>query len=129
MAVLRDMVQPSWRSIYLPNSPLPAPFLLAGQIHHSRCSPQIVEMSLDQGQDLGMTLKPRNLLRGEITHSVAKEEDANILHELGYRDEKIRFFTHLHRNRKLIQSMAAHQLSITEIDACHLVDVEDGCLL
>lgn len=44
-------------------------------------------------------LKPRRLLRGEITYAAAKEQDANILHELGYRDQKIRFFTHLYQEQ------------------------------
>ena len=70
-------------------------------------------------------LKPRHLLRGEITYSVAKEEDANILHELGYRDKKIKYFTHLYRNRKVIERTVAHHLGLTSADRCHLVDVED----
>lgn len=37
-------------------------------------------------------LKPRSLLRGDITYDAAKDSDANILYELGYRDQKIRFF-------------------------------------
>lgn len=37
----------------------------------------------------------RRLLRGEITYATAKEQDANILHQLGYRDQKIRYFTEI----------------------------------
>lgn len=69
-------------------------------------------------------LKPRLLLRGEITYDSAKEKDANILHELGYREQKIRFFTHLYRNRKLIESTAAHHLNFAA-KSCRMVDVED----
>ncbi|TPX22606.1 hypothetical protein DIZ76_014483 [Coccidioides immitis] len=72
-----------------------------------------------------VTLKPRRLLRGEITYSAAKTQDANILHELGYRDQKIRYFTHLYRNRKLIETIVAHRLGLASANACHLVDVED----
>lgn len=50
-----------------------------------------------------LALRKRRLLRGEITYAAAKEQDANILHQLGYRDQKIRYFTHLYRNRKLIE--------------------------
>jgi len=60
-----------------------------------------------------------------MTYSVAKEQDANILHEIGYPKEKTRYFTHLYRNRNLIESVIAQQLGITAIDACHLVDLED----
>lgn len=69
-------------------------------------------------------LNPRRLLRGEITYDAAREQDANILHELGYRDQKIRFFTHLYRRRKLIETIVADHLGLS-IDTCHLVDVED----
>ena len=70
-------------------------------------------------------LKPRRLLRGEITYSAAKEEDHNVLHELEYRHQKVKFFTHLYRNRKLIEKIVAHHLGWTSKDTCHLVDVED----
>ncbi|PYI04785.1 hypothetical protein BO78DRAFT_431105 [Aspergillus sclerotiicarbonarius CBS 121057] len=82
-------------------------------------------MSLDHDKYPKTTLKPRHLLHGEITYSVAKEQDANILHELGYRNERLRYFTHLYQNRKLIESIVARQLGITTVNACHLVDVED----
>ena len=67
----------------------------------------------------------RRLLRGEITYAAAKEQDSNILHELGYRDQKIRYFTHLYRNRKLIESIVAHHLNLPSADTCHAVDVEE----
>ena len=70
-------------------------------------------------------LRSRRLLRGEVTYSVAKEQDHNILHELGYRDQKIQYFTHLYRNRKLIETTIARHLGLTSADTCHLVDVED----
>lgn len=72
-----------------------------------------------------LPLKPRRLLRGEITYSAAKEQDANILHELGYRDQKIQYFTYLYRNRKLIETTVARHLGLASADTCHLVDVED----
>jgi len=70
-------------------------------------------------------LKPRLLLRGETTYASAKEKEANILHQLGYRDQKIRFFTHLSRNRGLIRSLVTHHLGLASEDLCHVVDVED----
>lgn len=82
-------------------------------------------MPQDQGHDSPATLRPRRLLRGEITYAAAKEQDANILHELGYRDQKISFFTHLHRNRELIRTLVARHLGLASADACRVVDVED----
>ena len=70
-------------------------------------------------------LKSRALLRGEITYEDAKESDTNILHELGYRDQKIRFFTYLYRNHELIRSIITSHLGVTSREKCHLVDVED----
>jgi hypothetical protein len=67
----------------------------------------------------------RRLLRGEITYAAAKEQDANILHQLGYREKKIRYFTHLYRNRQQIKSIVAHHLGLSSADRCRIVDVED----
>ncbi|KKK20159.1 hypothetical protein P175DRAFT_0433956 [Aspergillus ochraceoroseus IBT 24754] len=71
-----------------------------------------------------LSMLNRRLLRGEITYSAAKERDSNILHELGYRDQKIRYFTHLYRNRKLIKASVVHHLGLASTDTCQLVDVE-----
>ncbi|KAL1885234.1 hypothetical protein Plec18167_001891 [Paecilomyces lecythidis] len=71
------------------------------------------------------SLEKRPLLRGEITYTSAKGKDSNILHELGYREQKIRYFTHLYRNRKLIETIVAHHLGLPSADVCHIVDVED----
>ena len=65
------------------------------------------------------------MIRGEITYAVAKEQDANILHELGYREQKIKFFAYLYRSRELIEKLVARHLGLGSADACHVVDVED----
>ncbi|KAJ5246544.1 hypothetical protein N7468_001527 [Penicillium chermesinum] len=83
-----------------------------------------MSQDLKEGERPPAILEPRCLLRGEITYSAAKEEDSNILHELRYRDEKIRFFTHISRNRKLIRRIIGRHLGLPS-DACHLVSVED----
>ncbi|KAH1303619.1 hypothetical protein KXX47_008709, partial [Aspergillus fumigatus] len=44
---------------------------------------------------------------------------------LGYRDQKIRYFTHLYRNRQQIKSIVAHHLGLSSADRCRMVDVED----
>lgn len=66
----------------------------------------------------------RPLIRGEITYSYAERQDANILHELGYREQKIEFFSYLYRNRVLIKKIVAHHLGLPE-NNCILADVED----
>ena len=81
--------------------------------------------SQEHDRDLKSTLKPRRLLRGEITYAVAKEQDANILHQLGYRDRKIRFFTHLYRNRELIKAIVACHLGLGTAGVCSIVDVDE----
>jgi hypothetical protein len=60
-----------------------------------------------------------------MKYEAAKEEDASILHQLGYWDQRIRLFTHLYRNCGLIATIAAHHLGLTSADICHVVDVED----
>lgn len=75
--------------------------------------------------DAPSTLKPIRLLRGEITYAAAKDKNANILHELGYRDQKIQFFTHLYRNRKLLKAIAAHHLGLVSTEVCQVADVDE----
>ncbi|PGH18438.1 hypothetical protein AJ79_00507 [Helicocarpus griseus UAMH5409] len=70
-------------------------------------------------------LKSRRLLRGEITYDSAKEQDANILHQSGYRDQRTTYFTHLCRSRRLIQKIVGHHLGLHSLDICHVVDVEE----
>lgn len=82
-------------------------------------------MSQDRGYDSLTTLKPHRMIRGEITYEAANEQDANILHELGYREQKIQFFTHLYRRRELIRKLVAHHLGLASTDACHVINVED----
>ncbi|KAL4952162.1 hypothetical protein BDW69DRAFT_195865 [Aspergillus filifer] len=82
-------------------------------------------MSAEEVHETTIVLKPRRLLRGETTYSAAKEQDASILHQLGYREQKIRFFTHLYRNRNLIRRIVSHNLGINSTEICNVVDVED----
>ena len=70
------------------------------------------------------TLKTRRLLRGEVTYDEALDNDNNILHQLGYRDEKIKLYLHLNRNRKQIKASVAHHLGIAA-NRCRIADIED----
>lgn len=80
---------------------------------------------MSQDHDPATMLKPLRLLRGEITYASAKEQDANILHQLGYRDQRKKYFTHLRENRQLIQKIVIHHLNLSSVDVCRVVDVED----
>lgn len=82
-------------------------------------------MPEDQSHDFPALLKPRQLLRGEITYAAAKEQDANILYQLGYKDQRVRFFTHLYRNRRRIKTLIARHLGLAFADECRVVDVDD----
>lgn len=57
-------------------------------------------------------LKPRRLLRGEITYSAAKEEESNVLHKLSLPDRRDAFFDKLERSRDTIHATVAHHLGI-----------------
>jgi len=70
-------------------------------------------------------LKPRPLLRGEITYSTAKREEVNILHRLGYPDQRTKFFTHIASKRNWIEAIVAHHLNLASSDSCHVADIED----
>ncbi|KAJ5714476.1 uncharacterized protein N7483_011657 [Penicillium malachiteum] len=80
-------------------------------------------MSPESDHDANL-LRPRSLLRGQITYSTAREDGNNILHQLGYRDERDQYFTHLFQNRQLIKKIIGRRLGLSS-DSCHLVDVED----
>lgn len=70
------------------------------------------------------TLKPRRLLRGNITYSAAKECETNILHELDYWDQETEYFSYLYRNRDSIRSIVAQHLGLNSADKCRLADPE-----
>lgn len=65
-------------------------------------------------------LKTRRLLKEEITYSEAIDRDTNVLHQLGYPEEKDRFFLHLGQNRQQIKAIVAHHLGLKSPDVCHL---------
>jgi hypothetical protein len=70
-------------------------------------------------------LKTRRLLRREITYSAAEEEEVNILHQLGYYDQRAQFFDNLDAKRNWIKAAVAHHLSLTSPAACHVAETED----
>lgn len=69
----------------------------------------------------------RRLLKEEITYSLAKERDVNILHQLGYVDQQCRFFTYLHDRREWMKAVVAHHLDLRSTAMCHVAEMED-CL-
>lgn len=69
--------------------------------------------------------RTRQLLRGEITYTSAKEEEVNILHQLSYYDKQTRFFSYLNDHRDWIKNVVAHHLNLTSPDACHVSEVEN----
>lgn len=69
--------------------------------------------------------RPRRLLKEEITYSLAKEKEVNILHQLGYFDQQCRFFSHLYDKREWMKAVIAHHLGFKSLDMCHVAKVED----
>ncbi|PYH81522.1 hypothetical protein BO82DRAFT_374721 [Aspergillus uvarum CBS 121591] len=67
----------------------------------------------------------RKLLRREIRYESVKEEETNILHQLGYYDKQFEFFSHLHNHQGWIQNTVAHHLSLDSPDLGHVSDIED----
>lgn len=77
-------------------------------------------------------LKHRRLLRRDIAYASAKEEEVNILQQLGYYDKQARFFSHLNnhhafeymgrqphfltRQLQLVFSAISSQVAWTETD-------------
>ena len=87
------------------------PFLI-NQVYVIGPTRDCLEMTGAEGGN-SPPLKPRQLLRGEITYEAAREKDANILHELGYWEQRNQFFLHLYRKRKLIKSIVSNHLGLS----------------
>ncbi|EFW18225.1 hypothetical protein D8B26_005058 [Coccidioides posadasii str. Silveira] len=69
-------------------------------------------------------LVERQLLRENITFSVAKEKDVNILHQLSYRSRRDEFFKFINERRSLAAKLAAHHLGVPP-KACHAVEIDN----
>ena len=72
-----------------------------------------------------MPLRTRRLPREDITYSVARDREVNVLHQLEYCDKKDRFFDCLYRKRNLMQAVVAHHLSLQLPDACNIADMSE----
>ncbi|KAL2864971.1 uncharacterized protein BJX67DRAFT_389567 [Aspergillus lucknowensis] len=66
----------------------------------------------------------RQLLNGNITYSVAKDKEANILHQLKYPEQKAEFFGLLESHRDWIQAIVAYHLNLP-VNACRVADSGD----
>ncbi|GFG19491.1 hypothetical protein IFM5058_10143 [Aspergillus udagawae] len=70
-------------------------------------------------------MKTRRLLKEEITYSVAKEREVNVLHQLGYLDQQCRFFSHLNERQEWMKAVIAYHLGVKSTDMCHVANMED----
>ncbi|KAJ6105450.1 hypothetical protein N7512_008967 [Penicillium capsulatum] len=70
--------------------------------------------------------RTRRLLREEITYSLAKEREVNVLHQLGYFDQQCRFFSRLDNKREWMKAVIviAHHLGL-ESHMCHIANMQD----
>ncbi|KAI1946120.1 hypothetical protein LOZ53_003180 [Ophidiomyces ophidiicola] len=69
--------------------------------------------------------KTRQLLREEITYSVAKEKETNILQRLSYVEKRDEFFGQLKRNTGWIKSTITHHIGLHSPNACQISDEDD----
>ncbi|OOF95541.1 hypothetical protein ASPCADRAFT_6062 [Aspergillus carbonarius ITEM 5010] len=70
-------------------------------------------------------VQTRRLLREEITYSVAKEKEVNILHQLQYPDQQTEFFALLDDRRDWIRTVVAHHLSLKSPHNCRVAGKDD----
>ncbi|KAL2810933.1 hypothetical protein BDW59DRAFT_177109 [Aspergillus cavernicola] len=68
--------------------------------------------------------KTRQLLHEEITYSVAKDKEVNLLHHLKYPEQKAQFFTFLESHNDWIQAIVAYHLNLS-VNACQVADSGD----
>lgn len=66
----------------------------------------------------------RRLLRQNITYSMAKKEETNILHELEYWPRQNAFFDYIHEHRSVLTEIVAHHLGIRS-SVCQVADMSD----
>lgn len=69
--------------------------------------------------------RTRRLLRKDITYSTAKEEEVNILHQLGYYEQQVQFFAHLNDKRSWMKAIVAYHLGLQSSVACHVAEIKD----
>lgn len=74
-----------------------------------------------EGVSLPPGLVPRRLLHEEITYSVAKEKDYNVLHELNYWNQRTQFFKHIQSHQQLLQKIVAYHLGVSS-GICHVAE-------
>jgi hypothetical protein len=70
-------------------------------------------------------LKTRRLPRREITYASAKDEEVNILHQLGYHEKQTRFFIHLYNHSDWIKTIVAHHLNLSSPAVCRVSEIKD----
>ncbi|KAI9045929.1 uncharacterized protein KD926_005872 [Aspergillus affinis] len=67
--------------------------------------------------------RTRRLLRNEeITYSAAKEQELNILHQLGYHEQQTHFFAHPNVRQDWMRAVVAHHLGLGSSSVCHVAE-------
>jgi hypothetical protein len=69
--------------------------------------------------------KTRRLLHEEITFSVAKEREVNILHQLNYHDKQTRFFSYLNSKHAWMKALVVHHLGLPSTEVCQVAETKD----
>ncbi|RFU30500.1 hypothetical protein B7463_g5814, partial [Scytalidium lignicola] len=67
----------------------------------------------------------RRLARGEITYSEAKEEEVNVLHQLTFWNQRVKFYTYVNNRRDLIKALVVHHLGLRSPSACHVAEIRE----
>jgi hypothetical protein len=60
----------------------------------------------------------RKLLRRGVTYSDVKDEEFNILHQLGYHAEQTKFFADLYNKRGWMKDVVSHHLGLKSSTEC-----------
>lgn len=70
-------------------------------------------------------LRTQRLLREEITYSIIKDKEVNILQQLGYPNQQSQFFSLLGSKKSIIRAIITHYLNLRSTDACQVADAEE----
>lgn len=69
--------------------------------------------------------KARRLLREEITYSVAKEKEVNILYQLSYPSQEAQIFVLPKSKQSCIRAIVSHHLNLQSTSAYQVADAEE----
>lgn len=84
-------------------------------------------MSLNSEVERHLATMKRRLLHEEISYSVARDKEINILHRLGYFEKQRQFIADLASREQWVKGVVAHHLNV-DPSRCHIANAANECV-